>query len=232
MGTVLEDTHETQYEAFRPRATTFKSIDHLCFVRLPRAWLPSFLHKRKCLEYTLLSFWPAMGYATLGDLISDASTNADAYDKAKLVRQHENENAPDGPHARLLGWTWRIDDSEADDLRNSRFSCGRRLDVVTIQNDRGGELTNILFSVDGDAIDFSVWVSQVQLACARVLEGKMAPIDVDVDLDDGGAHSIVVEETERKWAQHLLHAMDVGLNCFAMDEKGEVLPDRTSVTSV
>ncbi|KAL7536747.1 hypothetical protein ACHAXR_010835 [Thalassiosira sp. AJA248-18] len=193
-----------QYSLYRSSPNQFPSYDRLRFVRLPREWLPTGLQQQQQPQRQL-HHWPALVYQNLAELVRDLSPVESKMLKARLIVEHRK--CPTTVVARLLGWGSSSNSSNNNPFEEKRLEMIRLSGSSLEDNEHSGMYEDELISfVDG------------QLELESVCDGLLvqhAPASAGT--------------SDAKVFQHAVQfrkAVDMALNCLALDVGADPLPAR------
>ncbi|KAL9185717.1 hypothetical protein ACHAXT_003494 [Thalassiosira profunda] len=207
-GTVSKEEALRLYAAYRSAPAQFPSYDRLRFVRLPADWLPTGLRDSSMDEAThgdeQLHHWPALVYNNLAELVKDLPKSEDRMLKAKLILQHRQH--PSRVVARLMGWKRP---GAAESGSQNPFD-EPRLEMVHLSGTSLGDNE----ANHGECLSFVDHQLELEDACDELL-AKHA--DCDAEEADGEV---------REYALRFRGAVDMALNCLALDVGADVLPAR------
>ena len=228
-------TTHRQYALYRSSPDDFPSYERLRFVRLPQDWLPAGLRTKNpneaqsaaaadarndgssCSQGQSLQHWPALVYQNLAEVVRDLSPVESKVLKAKLILEHRK--CPTTVVARLMAWDTPFSSGnkgkrkEVGPIRNP-FEESKleliRLSGTSLEDNESGGYNELISFVDG------------QLELENVCDGLIAQHHGSSSADADASES-------RKVYQHALQfrkAMDMALNCLALDVGADPLPAR------
>jgi hypothetical protein len=225
-----------QYSHFRTSPDDFPSYERLKFVRLPPEYLPS----SWSLGCPPLRHWPALVYQNYAEVVRDLPSHTPKVIKGRLLVEHLKH--PGVSVARLLGWD---DDGRWSTTTTTTTTTGSS----HLASDDGGggassssssssssrpffperrlKLLRLDDQDDAAMIDFVDEQIMMEKACdelvGRFRRRRRLRDDSDI---------IVGEEEEEEARRHILRfrdAVDVALNCLAIDVGADPMPPRRRI---
>jgi len=186
-----------------------------------------------------LQHWPCLVYQNLAELVRDLSPDSSKRLKAKFIVEHRK--APQMVVARLLGWdndsvnmggasSWKngqsdkkgapVDNNKKIKMKN-RFAEPRieliKLSGYTLEEHDEGSRAN-----DGELLSFVDSQLEFENVCEELIASHVANTKASGSSGDNG----VVDVNVARHAYQFRNAVDMALNCLALDVGSDPLPIR------
>eukprot|EP00984_Skeletonema_dohrnii_P010660 scaffold4179_cov71-Skeletonema_dohrnii-CCMP3373.AAC.1 len=218
-----------QYTQYRSAPTLYPSYERLRFIRLPSNWIPQHLSTNNGNQPLTLQYWPALLYESYGELLRDLSKGTSFRTKATFSLKHRKYG--NGVVARLLGWDDALKCSSGEQPMAPPASAAAAGNNVTesIFPEKALKIMELNSSLDeldseNSTRVLSFYDAQCDLEeCCTALLRRYSSSSSN---NKNGGGGISEEQRVYNYAIQFQKAVDMALNCLALDVGADILPPR------